>query len=214
MNNKVIALVDWYWGGHHANFFVNFAAAIAKAGYRVVPLCSDPDDFTSRLKSLLSEDGNEDLKDSIHDPLFLGQPRRSKIRPARYRAARNAGLRFGAVSKRLREWERIQGAKISCVFFSCIYEQDFECVKKIDKSFGFQWSGLYLHARSFRKPGSKVPYTGMTSCPEKIFSSALVHSVAVLDESAVEPMARITGGKPIICMPAVVSYTVCSDHFT
>lgn len=201
MNQGVIALVDWYWGGHHANFYVNFAAAMAKAGYRVLPLCSDPDDFTYRLSALLCQDGNEDVAGLIYEPLRLAQPERSKIRPARYRAARNAGHRFGHVGKRLRKWESNQDAKIKCVFFAYMYDRDFKLFHKVEKSFGFPWSGLYPNSRSFRMQGKPITDAKEAPCPDAIFTSSLLSSAAVLDEGAVEPMGRITGGKPIVCMP-------------
>ena len=201
MNKRVIALVDWYWGGHHADYFVNYAVTIAKGGYRVLPLCSDPGDFTRRLAVVLSENDNVNLATSITEPLKLDHPRPSKIRPARYRGLHKAWHRFGKLGKRLRKWESSEGEKIENVFFSCIYDQDFEYFRKVEKIFGFPWSGLYLNSRSFRIHGTRMPYTTVMPCPEKIFSSELMRSAAVLDEGAVAPMGKIAGGKPIVLMP-------------
>jgi glycosyltransferase involved in cell wall biosynthesis len=200
-NDQTVALTDWRWQGHHPNYFVNYAVAIAKAGYRVLPLCSNPADFSSRLSALLSSDPGHRLDVLIDDPIHLSHPKSSKIRPARYRGLHNAWRRFAGLGKQLRNLENVKEAKIDMVFFACIYDHDFEHFRKVEKSFGFPWSGLYLHARSFHMPGSPMPYTGVIPCPEKIFSSELMRSAAVLDEGVVAPMGGIAGGKPIVLMP-------------
>ena len=131
----------------------------------------------------------------------LEQPMLSKIRPSRYRGIHDAWRRFGGLGKRLRQWEKSEGAKIDLVFFACIYDKDFQHFDKVEKSFGYEWSGLYLHARSFRLPGSPIPYSSLVPCPEKIFSSGAMRSAAVIDEGAIKPMGDIAQGKPIVLMP-------------
>ena len=200
-NDQTVALIDWRWQGHHPNYFVNYAVAIAKAGYRVMPLCSNPEDFSSRLAILLSSGSSHELETLIDDPIELTHPKSSKIRPARYRGWHNAWRRFTGLGKQLRHLEKTKEIKVGIVFFACIYDHDFEHFRKVEKGFGFPWSGLYLHARSFRMPGSPMPYTGVIPCPEKIFSSELTRSAAVLDEGALAPMGDIAGGKPIVLMP-------------
>jgi len=201
MNSQIIALIDWRWAGHHPNYFVNYAVAMAKAGYRVIPFCNNPDDFTSRLSLKLAGLEDEGYGGGIAEPAKLEQPMPSKMRPARYRGIHDAWRRFGGLGKRLRLWEKSKGTDINLVFFACIYDKDFQHFDRVEKRFGFSWSGLYLHARSFRMPNSPVPYSSLMPCPEKIFSSSLMRSAAVLDEGAVEPMQKIAGGKPIVLMP-------------
>jgi len=200
-NNQTVALVDWRWQGHHSNYFVNYVVAIAKAGYRVLPLCSNPEDFSSRLAILLSSGSSHELETLIDDPIHLSHPKSSKIRPARYRGWHNAWRRFAGLGKQLRHLEKTKEINVILVFFACIYDHDFEHFQKVEKSFGFPWSGLYLHARSFHMPGSPMPYTGVIPCPEKIFSSGLMRSAAVLDEGVAAPMGDIAEGKPIVLMP-------------
>jgi glycosyltransferase involved in cell wall biosynthesis len=101
----------------------------------------------------------------------------------------------------MRNWERANDAKIDSVFFACIYDHVFQLFQKFERLFGYPWSGLYLHARSFRIPHRPMPYTGVMPCPEKIFNSGLLRGVAVLDDKAIEPMSVITKGKPVILFP-------------
>jgi glycosyltransferase involved in cell wall biosynthesis len=149
----------------------------------------------------LSGKAGSELASLIEEPLKLVQPRPSKIRPARFRGLHTAWRRFGGLGKRLRKWEDSNVSAVQLVFFACIFDHDFEHFKRMEKRFGFPWSGLYMHARSFRIPGSPMPYTGVMPCPEKVFTSKSLHSVALLDEGAVEPMRRIVGEKPIVWMP-------------
>ena len=208
MKKRVIALADWYWGGHHANYFVSFALAMAKVGHRVLPLCSDPEDFGRRLAIGLSESGNENLAELIIEPLKLDHPKGSKIRPSRYRGVHKAWNRFGTLGKRLRKWENSEGEKIERVFFAYMYDHDFSCFEKVQKSFRFSWSGLYANSRAFRMPGSPMPNVNVMPCPEKTFSPSLMCGVAVLDEGAVESMHRIVGNKEVVIFPDLTNEQV------
>lgn len=197
---NTIALIDWNWTGHHPTYFTYFAAAMAEAGAYVVPLCADPDNFLKRL-------GNAPLPavvcERIAAPVRIAGPAASRFRPTRWRGHYGAWRFFGSLGKQLRRWERQHGRKIDLVFFACIYDRQFEHFRFAERWFGYPWSGLYLHARSFRMPGSPVPYLGGLPCPEKIFSSPILRAVAVLDEKAVEPLAKITGGKPVSVFPDI-----------
>ena len=103
MKNKIIALVDWSWLGHHPNYFVSYAVALAQAGYRVLPLCSNPNDFNVRLTQALSHSGTDTTALLIDKPIELNNPRQSSIQPRRYRGIHNAWRRFGGLGKFLRK---------------------------------------------------------------------------------------------------------------
>ena len=201
MNNKIIALVDWSWLGHHPNYFVNYAVALAQAGYRVLPLCSEPNNFTVRLSQHLSLNDSDTERKLIDEPIVLNNPVMSNIQPRRYRGIHNALRRFGGLGKFLRKWERSQGEKIHLVFFACIYEHQFKFFTKVERRFGFRWSGLYLHPRSFRILDSPMCKGRGEPSAEKILSSGLMQSIAVLDEGVVEIMSEVARGKPVIPLP-------------
>ena len=195
---KTIALIDWNWMGHHPTYFTHFAAAMAEAGAEVAPFCADPDDFARRLAGI---DLGKELLLRIARAEKVEAPRRSNFRPARWRGIYEARKFFGGLGKQLRAWETNQGRKIYLVFFACIYDRQFEHLRCAERLFRFPWAGLYLHARSFRMPGSPVPYLGGLPCPERIFDSPSLRAAAVLDEGAAEPLGKITGGKPVLVFP-------------
>jgi len=198
MQSTTVALIDWNWMGHHPTYFTHFAAAIVEADAEVVPFCADPDDFLNRLgKTSLSSM----VRERVLEPIRVAGPVASRFRPARWRRHYDAYLFFGGLAKQLHAWERQQGRRIDLVFFACIYDRQFDEFRFAERFFRYPWSGLYLHARSFRMPGSPIPYVGGLPCPDHIFSSPLLKSVAVLDEGAVDPLTEITGGKPVLVFP-------------
>ena len=186
--------------GHHPTYFTHFALAMAEVGANVVPFCADPGNFLTRLgKASLPAA----VRQQIAEPVRTAGPMPSRFRPTRWRGYYDAWRFFGGLGKQLRAWERQHGRKIDLVFFACIYDRQFEHFRFAERWFGYPWSGLYLHARSFRMPGSPIPYTGGLPCPEEMFSSSLLKAVAVLDEGAVEPLAKIIGGKPVLVFPDI-----------
>jgi len=201
---RTIALIDWNSMGHHPTYFTHFATAMAEAGAgagaKVVPLYANPADFLKRLDQIALLPA---VRERVAEPVQVSGPIPSRFRPSRWRGQYEAWRFFRGLGKELRAWERQHKCKIDSVFFACIYDRQFEHFRFAERCFGFPWSGLYLHARSFRMPGSPIPYTGGLPCPEKIFSSPLLKAVAVLDEGAVEPLAQITGGKPVLVFPDV-----------
>jgi hypothetical protein len=110
---------------------------------------------------------------------------------------------FGGLEKSLRRWEKEHGALIDLVFFSTIYDFEFENLDCAKPWFSRPWSGIYLHARAFRMPGSPMPYFNRLPCPEKIFTHPSMSSVCLIDEGAVEPMQALTKGKPTFEFPDI-----------
>lgn len=166
----------------------------------MVPICADPEDFLARLgKASLPAA----VRERVAEPVCIGGPVSSRFRPARWRGQYDAWRLFGGLAKQLQGWERQHDHRIDLVFFACIYDWQFEHFRFSERWFGYPWSGLYLDARSFRLPGSPIPYTGGLPCPEKVFSSPFLKSVAVLDEGVTERMSQVVRGRPVIWFPDI-----------
>ncbi len=197
----LVALVDWNWTGHHPTYFTHFAAAMAEAGAEVIPVCPNTHDFTDLLTTT-----RVDVEASARilpvqqtlPPTWSG-----RFLPASLRAKANALSVFGRLAGQLRAWEKSNVRKIDLVFFACIYDRQFAEFRFAERLFRFPWSGLYLHARSFRMPGSPIPYLGGLPCPEKIFSSPWMRSIGLLDEGVVESVELITAGRPVVVFPDI-----------
>lgn len=184
--------------GHHPVYFMSFAISLAKNGVNVIPFCISPEHFLTLIESA---NLSPSVRSRILEPQLIAPPSSSQFRPARYRAHYQAIRFFRRLGRQLRSWESINNTKLSLVFFSCIYDHDFQFFSLAEKFFGFPWSGLYLHVRSFRMPGSLIPYTNTLPCPEKFLASSSMVSICVLDEGAVEPISKINNGKPVIVIP-------------
>jgi len=198
---RTVAIVDWNWSGHHPANFTLYASALAQLGVRVLPFCAQPGDLPGLLSA--SPIGQSEAALARIEPAQLIEFPYHKLRfqLGRLRPFQQAILLFGSLGNRLRAWERVSGVHIDLVFFACIYDAHFERLRYAERFFRFPWSGLYLHARSFRMPGSPIPFFGGLPCPEKIFTLKSLRSVAVLDEQAVTPLRRLTGGKLVVAFP-------------
>lgn len=195
---KTIALVDWSASGHHPLYFKNFALSLSQAQVDVVPFCPNPAEFQAAINDFSS---STPLRSTIFPAQSIAYPCSSGFRPARFRHHFDTYNWFRSLGNYLRAWERRNNHCIDVVFFACIYDLQFEYFRLAESAFRYPWCGLYLHARSFRMPGSVIPHSNRVPSPEKIFSSSLLRSVAVLDEKAIQPLQQIAGGKPVFAFP-------------
>ncbi len=195
---RTVALVDWVWRGHHPTYFSKFASALSELGVKVLPLCVDPEDFSTLRGAFPSDLGCGENILPAQPIAFAPMP---FLYPWRIRPVVQTVRSFAALGNRLRAWERENNSKIDLVFFACIYDWHFEWFRYAENFFRFPWSGLYLHARSFRIPDSPNPINKKMPCPEKIFTCSSMQSVALLDEASVAPMRALNGDKPTIAFP-------------
>jgi glycosyltransferase involved in cell wall biosynthesis len=96
------------------------------------------------------------------------------------------------------------------VFFACIYDAQFHMFRQAEWVLPYRWSGLYLHCRAFRKPGSVIPQTGKLPCPERFFRSSKLHSIAILDEGAVTALERLSS-RPVVVFPDLTDEEVSKE---
>ncbi len=209
-STTAVAFVEWSWNGHHPNYLINFVLAAARVGQRVLPVCPDPRDFSNKLTVALSVDDNPEIRDLIEEPIKTPCANRSKIRPARFRDLHNTWRRFFRLGRVLRKWEKEEKCSVRLVFFACIFDHDFYHFRRVDRFFGYKWSGLYMHARFFRMPESKIPDLDIVPNPKEFFASPLLESVGVLDEGAVEPLRHIVKDKPVVWMPDFTDERLCT----
>jgi hypothetical protein len=207
MNERpTVALVDWHWTGHHPTYFRKLLLGFHACGARVLAMCpaSAIPEMTDWLQSQPNAHDLAAAVEFIPARLF-GE----RMRLPQFLRARDQGRRiFGGISSNLKQWERRTGNQVSLVFFATIYDFNFENFHYAGKVFSYPWSGIYLHARSFRLPGTPMPYVNRMPCPEKIFTVASMSSVCVIDEGAVTPMEKLSGGKPVFEFPDITDCTI------
>lgn len=195
-----IALVEWHWSGHHQTFFAHFVLSLEELGCRVLAICPNPSDAKNAVAALrntrepgLSAAGATEFVD-------LTEQGRSLLPFARLRGMHHAAMRFIGIERLGEQWARKSGGRLDLVFYACIYDWDFWNHRYASPFLRTPWAGLYLHARSFRKPGSLVPGLGRPAEPERIFSGRSLKCVAILDEGIAGQVASCVG-KPVVVFP-------------
>lgn len=203
---KTVVLVDWNWTGHHPTYFRKLLLGFRSCGARVLAMCPEASipEIRDLLDSEIAGDGGAGAVDFI--PVRrIGE----RVRlPAFVRSWDQGRRMFGGIAACIRRWEESTGEKVSLVFFATIYDFDFENFRHAGNTFPYPWSGIYLHARAFRLPGTPMPYVNRMPCPEKIFTLASMSSACVIDEGAVAPMEKLSGGKPVFEFPDITDCTV------
>lgn len=206
-SGKTVALVEWNWMGHHPTYFRKLLIGFHSCGARVLAMC--PESAIPEMKDWLESqpNGNELTAAVDFIPVRLFGERGGRV-PKFIRKREQGWRTFGQISSRIKQWENHTGHKVSLVFFSTIYDSNFENFRYASRLFRHPWSGIYLHARAFRLPGSPLPYQTRLPCPDKIFTLPSMSSVCVIDEGAVAPMTELSGGQPVFEFPDVTECAV------
>lgn len=207
-SRKTIALVDWHWMGHHPTYYRKFMSALHGLRCDILPVC--PLVANEEVDSWAREFPGEAV---VHPPIHAKAPRRRQRLVARsLKDVEQALTCFGRLGRQLRAWEKACQKAIDLVFFPTIYDSEFMDFTRAEWLFRFPWSGLYLHARAFRMPGTPIPYTDIIPRPESIFTSPRLSSVCLLDEGAVRSVQQLAPGKPVFPFPDVTDVAVGSNE--
>lgn len=185
-----IAVIEPKWDGHHPTYFREYVLALAELGCRVHAFCPKPDDEMLRVV----REGALAGRVSLHQ----WAPPRVQLRPRRFNPRINWWLAFNWLEQQLRGIERRDRLKIDLLFFACLYDGDLQY---FPRRIPWKWGGLYIHVRSFRKPGTAAPYSSLIPDPERWFRRPDVAGLALLDEGAVEFMRTKIGCVNIVSFP-------------
>jgi glycosyltransferase involved in cell wall biosynthesis len=199
---KTIALVEWHWMGHHPMYFNRMILALEEIGMNVLALCPNPTEAAeaaeeTRQKS--SADSSQRGRTQFRK-VKLAARRFSHLRSARISAMDWSIRHFAGIEKQVREWTRESGGKADAIFYSCMYDGEFEWCSVAQPFLRMPWMGLYLHAMSYRMPGRLNPHVGRVPCPERMFRGRLCKGITILDEGIVEQVSNSVG-KPVVAQP-------------
>ena len=192
-------LVDWYWGGHHPTYFAYFVVALEQLGVRVLGLCPQPDE-AYRLVS--------DLRGSV-PPLPAGTATefsqvppvsRGRWLPSRLYAAKQAIKRFRSVDRFVRRWQARAGISECQIFYSCMYEWDFDWFRYAQPFLTLPWSGLYIRPSTVRNGTAVLNDRRVTPQVDRISQDTRLKALAILDEG-IRPAFEQRVGRPVVVFP-------------
>ncbi len=200
---KRIALVDWSRDGHHPTFFNFFVLALEELGMEVLALCPHPDEAEELARITRRSTGDRlppHAGRTRFEKIRISEQRFPHLRPRRIGAIDWAVRHFRGIENQTLSWTPQSGGKVDAIFHACIYDRDFEWMHCARPFLRIPWTGLYLHALSYRMPGAFRPGTRRRSCPEKIFGGHLCRSLGILDEGIVNQVS-LHLGKPVVALP-------------
>jgi hypothetical protein len=194
-----VALVDYYWTGHHPTFFVQNAEALAACGFEVYGLCPKPQEAAKLLCSTgLVAQGVVHLG---YCPVW-----RRALGSGRFGWRRVlAGVQnLTALRRGLRAIERERGRQADLVFFNSIHDVDFLGVRPLRWMLPRRWAGLYLHSFAFRKTMSPL-YSGVREMARdnRLLQDGAPVAVAALDEGITARIEAVTGRRNVVVFPDI-----------
>lgn len=199
---QTVAIVDWYWQGHHPTFFNQFILALEELRVDVVALCPSPEEaeLAAEQNRKPAEEGSLRLGKTVFGKVTMALPRFMNLRPARIGVIDWTIRQFRGIEGQVKQLAAKSGRKVSAIFYACMYDFDFDWISAATPFLKIPWSGLYLHATSYRRPGVPHPGTGRVYNPEKMFGSRLCRAIGILDEAIVEQVSKSIG-KPVVVLP-------------
>lgn len=207
---KTVALVDWHWAGHHQTYFKYYASVLAESGVRVVPFIPVPEDAAPLLATTPAAASPEAMR-----RIEPAQPCRPGAHlPVRPRALQRILAQAGGflrLASSLRAWEARHGTRIDLVFFDTMYDQDFANASAVSALFGWNWAGLYLHARCIHTPRAPMPGGGLVPDGRSMFRGRRMTALGVLDEAVMPQLRDVVGPRRLVRFPDITDATTPAD---
>lgn len=201
MFNKTIALIDWYWTGHHPTYFCHYAEALAACGCEVYGLCPRPEEAVKLL-------GGAGLPGTGAAQIgYCPQWRRPRGSGRfRWRQVLAGAQNLLAMRKGLWALERKRGKAADLVFFNSIYDADFLGVRPLRLLLPRRWAGLYLQSFAFRETTSPL-YAGVRAAARenRLLQDGRPVAVATLDEGIVGRIEAVTKRPNAVVFPDVTN---------
>jgi hypothetical protein len=204
---KTVALVDWHWDGHHPTYFKFFASVLAERGIRVVPLLPAPEEAAALVATTPAARSPEAVRRIEPAEVFRGGAH-LPVRPRSLQRLLRQASMFRGLAARLRSWERRHGTPVDLVFFDTMYDHDFASASRLSAMFGWDWAGLYLHARCIHTPGAVMADGGRVPDGRKMFRGRRFRGLGVLDEGAIPGLEPILGDRRIVRFPDITDATL------
>jgi glycosyltransferase involved in cell wall biosynthesis len=185
-----VVLVDWYWGGHHPTYFAHFALALEHLGIRVLGLCPQPEEARRMVSELRAGAVGSAQSGSATHFEQLPEVSRGRWLPSRLYAVKQTIKRFRSIDGYVRGWQARTGIMDCQIFYSCMYEWDFDYFKYAKPFLALPWSGLYIRPATVRNGSAFFDERRVTPQVDRISDDDRLKGLAILDEGIREAFER------------------------
>jgi hypothetical protein len=200
MPGRALILVDWYWGGHHPTYFAHFVLALEQLGMRVLGLCPQPEEARRMVSELRDGAATAVPNGLVTEFAELPAVSRGRWLPSRLYAARQTIKRFRSIDRFVRRWQRHAGVPDCQIFYSCMYEWDFDYFKYAKPFLTLPWSGLYIRPATVRNGSAILQERRVTPQVDRVAQDGRLKGLAILDEG-IRAAFEQRVGRPIVVFP-------------
>jgi glycosyltransferase involved in cell wall biosynthesis len=185
--NKLVALADTRWGGHHPTYLREFTASLLRLGARVILLCRRPEEI---IGSLPDEESRARVT-----PVVFDHPNHGFFSRKRDHDPLSTLSRWLATGKAIHEAEESLGQKVDLVFFPYLdsYIRFAPFPKLPVLTLGRPWSGLYFRNAHLEPghPGASA-WWKRAAKGDRILEARDCRGICVLDERFNDHLQTIT----------------------
>jgi glycosyltransferase involved in cell wall biosynthesis len=107
---------------------------------------------------------------------------RGRWLPSRLYAAKQTIKRFRSLDRFVRRWQARTGTPDCQIFYSCMYEWDFDYFKYAKPFLALPWSGLYIRPTTVRNGTAVLSERRVTPQVDRISHDERLKALAILDE--------------------------------
>jgi glycosyltransferase involved in cell wall biosynthesis len=199
----LVILIDWANGGHNATYLNRFLHTLRELNCEVKVVV-----IRSLQHRLLANPAlaPEDRSECFH-PVDL--PGFVKIRPLWLQGSIRRWMFAGRLAAGVAHFERQAGKKASLLFFSCLFEDDFDLAQHVLAKTPRPWSFLYLHPYYFHPAHPRSLFN--SAAVERLLRHPLLNAVATINED-VAGKIRTLAGKRAVIFPDITDEGVEPGH--
>lgn len=185
---KLVALADTRWGGHHPTYLREFTASLLRLGARVILLCQKPEEILAALP-------DEESRARVF-PVVFEHPNHGVFSRKRDHDPMSTISRWLATGKAVHEAETKLGRRVDLVFFpyldSYIRFAPFPRLPAL--ALGRPWSGLYFR-NAHLEPGhpSGTSWWKRAAKGDRLLAARDCRGICVLDERFNDRLRSATG---------------------
>jgi glycosyltransferase involved in cell wall biosynthesis len=199
----IVILIDWSYGGHNTTHLLAFANTLARCRCEVEFVVSPTLGPSLRSAGGCSEESTSIAITEVDWPGFVPiRPLFLQVRLRRIAFADRIASAVGAIKR--------CHPNVPCVlFFSCLFEQDFDLALRIADRTGLPWSFLYLHPYFFADRPTERFLNSATA--GRLLNHRNLMGVATMNENVVQ---RVSGfsSKPVFAFPEITDHQVQRNH--